>query len=675
MTSPFRKLNGPQVHRTVSGITDSLTGRLSALSITRNHGSTALRGYARVARARIITPKSPSKPSSTSTSSSATTLSSKAPSVIGGKAEDASNIKLPGDFKLAKMQMVPEYDPNMVIFLDKHGNVSMIPQDDRVKGQTREEFDAFEDINTDVPAYMRGSKEAEYGRKRIGQVELPQNILESIRGIIDEEDKALIRTDALRLYGSLRSTGALEDDGSMELPTKRMKSGSGDMADGDRPVPAHILEYGHRESIAYVAAMASTTYSAIKNVLEEVHRRVPTLQPKTFLDFGTGPGTAIWAANEVWGAPLKYTGVDTSMAMLETAEDILDAMSSRGTPIQNVAFKPFMSHGPQAAKHDIVMSAFALSELTTPALRKSTLEHLWDSTNDILILIDRGTPSGFKVLAEAREQILGLDANRIKAKPKYDAYGVQLPEEPTKREPAYVLAPRKTKHTKENFEDAKYTYVILRKGPRPISTPPTSTPTPAKVIETTEATAELNTNTQALEHDSSHVPPAEPRKKKYAKLPPPPPVTYDTPEKMFAASNAWSRIVIQPLKKDGHVVIDTCGASGYLERIIIPKSQGKIPYRDARKAMWGDLFPHQPKNKAVRREILEQNDAEAEGEKKNKNQRPSGMSAEAMLRRTKQKAKKQSRQKINVDKELSIDGSRKTRKGKKDDEEDLFINL
>lgn len=63
---------------------------------------------------------------------------------------------------------------------------------------------------------------------------------------------------------------------------------------GDKPVAAHILEYGHRESVAYIAAMAPTTFSAIKNVLQEVNKRVPDLNPKTFLDFGTGPGTAIW---------------------------------------------------------------------------------------------------------------------------------------------------------------------------------------------------------------------------------------------------------------------------------------------------------------------------------------------------------------------------------------------
>lgn len=74
-----------------------------------------------------------------------------------------------------------------------------------------------------------------------------------------------------------------------------IKSGSGDLSSkGDRAIPAHILEYGHRESIAYIAAMSPTTYSAVRNVLEEVNRRVPDLDPKTILDFGTGPGTAIW---------------------------------------------------------------------------------------------------------------------------------------------------------------------------------------------------------------------------------------------------------------------------------------------------------------------------------------------------------------------------------------------
>lgn len=36
-------------------------------------------------------------------------------------------------------------------------------------------------------------------------------------------------------------------------------------------------------------------------------------------------------------------------------------------------------------------------------------------------------------------------------------------------------------------------------------------------------------------------------------------------------------------------------------RRTIPKSQGKQAYYDARKSAWGDIFPHQSKNKEVER--------------------------------------------------------------------------
>jgi ribosomal protein RSM22 (predicted rRNA methylase) len=35
---------------------------------------------------------------------------------------------------------------------------------------------------------------------------------------------------------------------------------------------------------------------------------------------------------------------------------------------------------------------------------------------------------------------------------------------------------------------------------------------------------------------------------------------------------------------------------------VIPKSQGKQEYYDARKSVWGDLFPHDPKNGEVVRQ-------------------------------------------------------------------------
>lgn len=100
----------------------------------------------------------------------------------------------------------------------------------------------------------------------------------------------------------------------------------------------------------------------------------------------------------------------------------------------------------------------------------------------------------------------------------------------------------KTKHSKQNAEDSKYSYVVIRRGRRPV---PNST----------------------MENQS-----------------------YD-----------WPRIIQPPLKKNGHVVLDVCSKEGEIQRMTIPKSQGKIPYRDARKSAWGDLFPHSSKNKVITR--------------------------------------------------------------------------
>ena len=36
-------------------------------------------------------------------------------------------------------------------------------------------------------------------------------------------------------------------------------------------------------------------------------------------------------------------------------------------------------------------------------------------------------------------------------------------------------------------------------------------------------------------------------------------------------------------------------------RLTVPKSQGKQPFYDARKSSWGDIFPHEPKNKPQER--------------------------------------------------------------------------
>lgn len=73
--------------------------------------------------------------------------------------------------------------------------------------------------------------------------------------------------------------------------------------------------------------------------------------------------------------------------------------------------------------------------------------------------------------------------------------------------------------------------------------------------------------------------------------------THEVEAALRLEAYSWPRLVFPPLKRSGHVILDGCTTEGKIMRMTIPKSQGKQPYYDARKSGWGDIFPHEPKNK------------------------------------------------------------------------------
>ncbi|KAJ6264086.1 hypothetical protein Dda_0227 [Drechslerella dactyloides] len=60
------------------------------------------------------------------------------------------------------------------------------------------------------------------------------------------------------------------------------------------------------------------------------------------------------------------------------------------------------------------------------------------------------------------------------------------------------------------------------------------------------------------------------------------------------------RLILPPIKSDHHITMDVCTSDGDLERWIVAASFGKEPYRDARKAKWGDLWLYGAKTKVLR---------------------------------------------------------------------------
>jgi ribosomal protein RSM22 (predicted rRNA methylase) len=57
--------------------------------------------------------------------------------------------------------------------------------------------------------------------------------------------------------------------------------------------------YDRDAAAAYASTRMPACYAMLHRVFNELHMRLPGFRPATMLDFGSGPGTAIWAAAEV----------------------------------------------------------------------------------------------------------------------------------------------------------------------------------------------------------------------------------------------------------------------------------------------------------------------------------------------------------------------------------------
>jgi len=119
------------------------------------------------------------------------------------------------------------------------------------------------------------------------------------------------------------------------------------------------------------------------------------------IDFGSGPGTSVWAAARCWPAIKRYILVEPSDAMIEVSTQLLE-----GFPVER---RRFLFQGRQDPV-DLVVASYSLSELTDPNVQRAHLRALWNALNPggILVILEPGTPVGFKIVRAARSLILDL---------------------------------------------------------------------------------------------------------------------------------------------------------------------------------------------------------------------------------------------------------------------------
>ena len=241
----------------------------------------------------------------------------------------------------------------------------------------------------------------------------------------------------------------------------------------------------------------------------------------------------------------------------------------------------------------LAMSTFLLSTLLTTSARHTHLKHLLSLDSPYIVLVDRATPVGWEAISEAREFILSDQASSPGAQLHLIA---PCPHEETcpfvggrdkcsfSQRVQRTGFMRKTKHSSKGEEDVNYTYLVIGRGERPSSTP-SSTSATSRIFgeigrvggigreELEKDLLKYSGKTELREVEGGDYEMVSLADEAEATLA----ARKLAEEELDLAGSAngqgleaslakeayqWPRVVAPPLKRSGHVILDTCFPDG-----------------------------------------------------------------------------------------------------------------
>jgi ribosomal protein RSM22 (predicted rRNA methylase) len=159
---------------------------------------------------------------------------------------------------------------------------------------------------------------------------------------------------------------------------------------------------------AYLAVRLPATYAANERVFSEVHRLVPNAEIGSMLDLAAGPGTALFAATEVFPALQQATLVDADESWLVLGR-LLAAHNAAAAVRQAVWLRRDLRSGPSCGPHDLVVLSYALGEFSQSAA-EAVVGQAWNHAGKILVVIEPGTKRGFANVNSARSALIAAGA-------------------------------------------------------------------------------------------------------------------------------------------------------------------------------------------------------------------------------------------------------------------------
>jgi ribosomal protein RSM22 (predicted rRNA methylase) len=213
---------------------------------------------------------------------------------------------------------------------------------------------------------------------------------------------------------------------------------------------------------AYLATRLPATYAAIRASLAAVAESRPDFAPQSLLDVGAGPGSALWAASDCWDSLDEATLVETSEAIRKVGTELSAHAAPTRVSWMTGDIETILPKLPRA---DLVTLAYVLDELP-PALIGRVADELWSLTGDTLIVVEPGTPAGWRRAMVVRDRLIDAGAHLVAPCPHQADCPLAAPDWcHFARRVARSRLHRLAKKAEVPWEDEKYIFIAASRTP------------------------------------------------------------------------------------------------------------------------------------------------------------------------------------------------------------------
>lgn len=212
---------------------------------------------------------------------------------------------------------------------------------------------------------------------------------------------------------------------------------------------------GELAAKAYLATRLPATFAAVRAALSMVEEASPDFEPASLLDFGAGPGTVFWAATDAWPELDRATLVEASPAIRSVGA----ALATHSNVASEWLAGDVTGTVPQLEPADLVTLAYVLDEIAETAI-STVVQRLWDLTAHTIVIVEPGTPAGWRRILAARQTLIDAGAQVVAPCPHAQTCPITAPDWcHFSRRVARSRVHRLSKGAEVPWEDEKYIFI------------------------------------------------------------------------------------------------------------------------------------------------------------------------------------------------------------------------